>query len=197
MRALALALALLTATSLFAELKNIMVREGDSSYIHSDGDMPRITGYGKNFAYFELDGVAYAITDPETLRRLSATLKPQRDLGKRQAALGERQAKLGEEQAALGGQQAKLGSRQAELASRQIGARRDEADALSARQRELSEAQRELGAKQRELGIRQRALGDQQRELGEEQRVLARQVEAKLKTIFEQSVRSGVAVRHR
>ena len=198
MRRLALVFALLTSASAFAEITNIMVRDGDSSYINGSSRMRQhLSGYGKRFAYFEQNGAGYVITDAAALDRIDAVLEPQRVIGQRQAALGQDQAALGQEQALLGQEQAKLGLQQAALATRQIGARDDQARALSARQRELSEKQRELGNEQRVLGDRQRLLGDRQRVLGEQQREASRKVEVKLEEIFDAAIRNKIAVRHR
>lgn len=198
MRRLALALLLLSSLSAFADIENILVRNGNTNYMNGSSRMrEHVSGYGKHFAYFERNGVAYVVTDAATLDRIDRVLEPQRAIGQRQAALGQDQAALGQEQALLGQEQAKLGQRQAALGARQAGARGEEARRLSARQRELAEEQRELGAKQRELGDRQRVLGDRQRELGDKQREAGREAMAKLEKIFEESIRNNIAFRHR
>ncbi|HYR29456.1 MAG TPA: hypothetical protein VEU30_13380 [Thermoanaerobaculia bacterium] len=174
------ALALLAGTAVAASVENIIIRDGNQSFVYGDGDY-RNTSFGDRYASFELDGVRYVITDEATLEELNEILEPQVELGKKQADLGAKQAKLGEEQA-------RLGAKQAELGARQAWARDDE-------QRELSGKQRELSAKQRELGDRQRVLGDRQRELGDAQREAGREAKKELEKVFRNAVRSGVARR--
>ncbi len=173
------ALALLAGTAVAASVENIIIRNGDHSYVNGDGHQDH--SLGGRYASFELDGVRYVITDEDTLDKLDEIIEPQVELGKKQAALGARQAKLGAEQAKLGAQQAALGAKQA-------WARDDEARELADKQRELSEKQRELGARQGELGERQRDLGDLQREA-------AKKAEKEMENVFRAAVRSGVARR--
>lgn len=173
------ALALLAGTAVAATVENIIIRNGDHSYVNGDGDYGHTLG--GRYASFELDGARYVITDEETLDKLEEIIEPRVELGKKQAALGARQAKLGAEQAKLGAQQAALGAKQG-------WARDDEA-------RELADKQRELSGKQRELGSRQRELGGHQRELGDLQREAARKAEQEMENVFWTAVRGGVARR--
>jgi hypothetical protein len=183
MRTLAtFALAILTGTAVAATVENIIVKNGDHSYVNGNGTDPSTRELGRHYASFELDGVRYVITDAAMLERIAKVLEPQVELGKRQAALGERQAALGVEQARLGAEQARLGAKQA-------ATRNDE------RQRELAEQQRGLAEEQRKLGDRQRELGDRQRELGEQQRAAGKIAEKELEKIFRNAVSSGVARR--
>lgn len=174
------ALALLAGTAVAASVENIIIRNGDHSYVNGDGDY-KDDSFGRRYASFELDGERYVITDEATLEKLDEIIEPQVELGKKQAALGAKQARLGAQQAELGAQQAAVGARQA-------WARDDEARELSAKQRELSAKQRELGARQGELGERQRDLGEQQREAG-------KKAEKEMENVFRAAVRSGVARR--
>jgi hypothetical protein len=176
------ALAILTGTAVAATVENIIVKNGDHSYINGDVNDSTMRHLGQHYAAFELDGVRYAITDAATLEKIEKVMAPQVELGKRQAALGERQAELGGEQAKIGAEQARLGARQATTRN-------------EARQRELAEQQRELAEEQRKLGDRQRELGDRQRELGDRQREAGRIAEKELEKIFRNSVASGVARR--
>lgn len=173
------ALALLAGTAVAATVENIIIRNGDHSYVNGDGDYDRTLG--GRYASFELDGVRYVITDEETLDKLDEIIEPQVELGKKQADLGAKQARLGAEQAKLGAEQAKLGAQQG-------WARDDEARELAAKQRQLSEKQRELGARQGELGERQRDLGELQREAG-------KKAEKEMENVFKAAVRSGIARR--
>lgn len=176
------ALAILTGTAVAATVENIIVKNGDSSYINGSGHDTSTRYFGDHYAAFELDGVRYVITDQMTLNRIDKVLEPQIELGKRQAALGERQAALGAEQAKIGLEQARLGAKQATARS-------------EARQHELAEQQRELAEEQRKLGDRQRELGDRQRDLGDKQREAGEIAEKELEKIFKNAVNSGVARR--
>lgn len=174
------ALAPLAGTAVAATVENIIVRNGEHSYVNGDADYDRTLG--GRYASFELDGVRYVITDEETLDKIDEIIQPQVELGRKQAELGARQAKLGAEQA-------KLGAKQAELGAKQRWARdEDEGRELAAQQRELSEKQRELGARQGELGERQRDLGELQRAAG-------KKAEKEMENVFKAAVRSGIARR--
>lgn len=185
-----LAIAVLTGTAVAATVENIIVKDGNRSYINgSSDDVPELDHLGTRYASFELDGVRYVITDAATLNDIAEVIEPQVELGRKQAELGRRQAELGRRQAALGREQAKIGAEQARLGAQQAGTRNDE------RQRKLADAQRELAEQQRELGDRQRELGAQQRQLGEQQRAAGVRAEKELEQIFRAAVRSGVARR--
>ena len=176
------ALAILTGTAVAATVENIIVKNGDTSYISGNVHDSSTRYLGDHYAAFELDGTRYVITDAATLNRIEKVMEPQMELGKRQAALGQRQAALGAEQAKIGAEQARLGAKQAM-------ARSDE------RQRELADQQRELAEEQRKLGDRQRELGDRQRELGDKQREAGEIAEEAWEKIFKIAVSSGVARR--
>jgi hypothetical protein len=179
MRKLALLL-LLAFPAFAATYQNVVIHDSSRSYV--DGDTSRdLSDLGKHYAYFERDGIGYAIHDPATLARLRTILQPQVDLGAQQAGLGERQAELGAKQAAIGSQQAELGLEQ-------INARGERARRLQRRQNELSGEQSALAEQQRPLAEQQRALAAKQREA-------ARVAKPKMEKIFEDAVRSGVAKR--
>lgn len=178
-----LALAVLTGTAVAATVENIIVKDGNRSYVNGNSNEIRdLEHLGQHYAAFELDGVEYVITDDATLERVFEIIEPQVELGQRQAELGRRQAALGREQAKIGAEQARLGAEQA-------SARNDE------RQRELADAQRQLAEKQRRLGDKQRVLGEEQRELGEQQRVAGQRAEEELDRLFRAAVRNGLARR--
>ena len=177
-----LALAILAGTAVAATVENIIVRDGDFSYINGDSGKLSLEKFGDRYAAFELDGVRYVITDDATLDRIGEVIEPQVELGQKQAELGKKQAALGQKQASLGIEQAQLGLQQASAGS-------------ESRQRRLAEEQRQLAEKQRELGDKQQELGEQQRVLGERQRAAGDKAERELETIFRQAVRSGVARR--
>jgi hypothetical protein len=176
-----LALALLIATGVTAAVENVVVRDGERTYIHGHHDDATLKRLGDRYASFELDGVRYVIYDKATLDRIDEAVRRQVEIGNRQADLGARQADLGAEQAVIGAQQAAIGAEQA--------------FATAARQRQLAAQQRELSAQQRELGVRQQELGAQQRELGAKQREAASESRRKLDAIFRGAVRDGVAKR--
>ena len=177
----ALALALIAATAVTAAVENVVVRNGQWSYVNGKHDDATLERLGNRYASFELDGVRYVIYDEATLDRIDEAMRRQVEIGNRQADLGAKQADLGVEQAAIGAQQAAIGAQQA--------------SARDARQRELAAKQRELSARQRELGERQEELGEKQRELCEKQREASAQARRKLDTIFRDAVRDGIAKR--
>lgn len=131
--------------------------------------------------YFRDGGAAYVVRDAETLRRARAIFAPQQAMGARQAELGSRQAALGKRQAALGAEQARLGARQASASPDQQGV--------------LGRRQGELGRRQDALGRQQDALGSQQSALGREQDRLGREADAKLRALFADALRQGLAQR--
>jgi bla regulator protein blaR1 len=168
---------------LFATYANVVIHDHPDSYV--DGDSSRnLSSLGKHYAYFERDGVGYAIQDPATLAALQRILEPQRELGRQQAELGARQAEIGAKQAAVGARQAKLGAEQ--IGAR--GARGERASRLAERQRELAEEQSELADRQQPLARQQRVLAGKQREA-------ARIARPKMEKIFDDAVRSGLATR--
>ncbi|HEX8410611.1 MAG TPA: hypothetical protein VF883_17235 [Thermoanaerobaculia bacterium] len=173
---LALALPLSAAT-----FDNIIVRNGNHSYVHTNRHAPDTESLGRHFAYFERNGVGYVIRDAATLQRIERVLQPQ-------VQLGNEQARLGQQQAALGQKQAALGARQAALGAQQISAR-------GARASELQRRQSELAEQQRELADQQRPLADEQRELAEKQREASRVALGRMEKLFDEAVRSGVAKR--
>jgi hypothetical protein len=185
--ALALTLAL-AAAPLVGHDSHFAYCEGRSCYMDGmDSDsMDELRRKYDRAALFELDGKEYVITDPATLDRIKAALRPQMELGKKQAALGAEQAKLGAEQAKLGGQQAALGARQAALALDR------DADAERA---DLQRRQSALGAQQAELGRQQSVLGQRQAELGRQQEAAGREAKKTLAAIASEAVRTGKATR--
>jgi len=180
MRILLLAFAL--ALPLFAATyENVVIRDGDHSYIDGDGRDVHASTLGRHYATFERDGVGYIIRDEATLARLRKAMQPQLKLGREQARLGEQQAELGARQAALGTRQAALGTQQA--ISRADQSRRFEAQ------------QQELARQQEKLADEQRPLADAQRVLADKQRVAAREGRRQIEKIFDEAIRNGIAKR--
>jgi bla regulator protein blaR1 len=99
-----------------------------------------------DFIWFERDGKAYVITDPETVKRATEAFAAQAELGKQQGELGERQGSLGEVQGALGEQQGVLGEQMGRLSSNwenmkiEIPDMTAELKALQLKTQELSQA---------------------------------------------------------
>ena len=180
MRTLALLLLLALPLSA-ADFRNIIIRDGDHSYVHMDGAERDLDHLGRHFAYFERNGVAWVITDDDTLEELERVMRPQVELGEEQARLGREQAELGRQQAAIGAKQAAIGAQQAE--------------ARGERARELQRRQSELADQQRELADQQRPLAAEQRKLAEKQREAGRIARGKMERIFERAISSGVAKR--
>jgi hypothetical protein len=177
-----LALLLLFALPLVAaDFDNIVIRDGNTSFNYGgdrDGD-----GLGRRYAYFEKDGVAYAITDAATLKRILAELRPQMELGEEQARIGAEQARIGGMQAAVGAEQAAIGAQQA--------AHWDD----QGRARELEAAQRKLQRRQEQLAEQQRPLAEKQQALAEKQREAADRAKKRIEAIFEEALRGGTAKR--
>lgn len=99
-----------------------------------------------DFIWFERDGKAYVITDPETVKRATEAFAAQAELGRQQGELGERQGSLGEVQGALGEQQGVLGEQMGRLSSNwenmkiEIPDMTAELKALQLKTQELSQA---------------------------------------------------------
>jgi hypothetical protein len=184
MRKLAFLLLVAVALPSFAATYGtVVIRDGDHQYSQGDSrEIGRTANLGQRYAFFERDGVAYVIRDADTLVRIRAVIKPQEDLG-------ERQAKLGAEQAALGAQQAALGAKQAALGLQEA------ASASSARSKELGARQRELARQQEKLAAQQEPLAEQQRVLGEKQHEASKVARRQLEKLFEDAIRSGIAKR--
>ena len=181
-------------------------------------DKARKVAHG-DFIWFERDGKSYVIDDPATL----AAVKPMQDqmdaLGKQQDELGKQQDQLGTQMEALSKQmeelkvptpdmkkeleklqavQAKLAAlagkdaSQGQLAELQseLG---DVQGELGALQGEMGGRQGDLGGKMGELGGRQGKLGAEQGRLGAQQGRLAREMDGKVLTIIDESLKNGKA----
>lgn len=184
MRKLALLLLIAFALSSFAATYGtIVIRDGDHHYADGDSDdFAEVANLGRQYAFFERDGVGYVIRDVDTLARIRKIVKPQTDLGRQQAKLGSEQAALGAKQAALGVKQAALGMKQAATTS-------------SVQARELSAQQSDLSRQQQKLSEQQVPLGEQQRVLGEKQSDAAKASRRQLEKLFEDAIRNGLAKR--
>jgi beta-lactamase regulating signal transducer with metallopeptidase domain len=172
-----------------------------------------------DFIWFQRDGKSYVIDDPAIL----AEIKPMQDkmdaLGKQQEALGKQQEELGKQQEALGKQMeqikvptpdmqkeiAKLQAVQAKLAALQ--GKDATVEQLAEIQNELGDIQGrlgglqgdmggrmgDLGGKMGELGGQQGKLGAEQGRLGAQQGRLAREMDGKVLTIIDESLKNGKA----
>jgi hypothetical protein len=138
--------------------------------------------------YARVNGVAYIIRDPATLRSAAAIFRPQ-------AELGAKQAELGAQQAELGAQQAKLGAQQAHLGALQSDARPSEQAEYGRQQDELGKQQDALGHQQSALGEQQNALGEKQNALGREQDRLGKIAREKFDALLSDAIRRGLAQR--
>lgn len=178
-------LAILGVTEEPATLDSYVLRDGSSTTMKADFDDVGVVGmqerYGARFFWFKRDGQAYVVSDAKLIERAMAIVRPQRELGEKQAALGQKQAALGVKQAALGQKQAALGARQA-------GAWRD--DEL---REQLSREQEALSRQQDALGAQQEVLGRQQEKLGAEQERIGAHVEQLLDDLADECIRKGVA----
>ena len=136
---LTLFLAILGITEQPAALDSYVLRLGDSTTMNGSFSHQALgrmqERYGARFFWFERDGKAYVVTDAKQIERAAAIVKPQHELGEKQAALGEKQAALG---------------------ARQAGAWRDDAlrEQLSREQEALGREQQKLGAEQERTSTR-------------------------------------------
>ena len=178
-------LAMLGVTLEPASLDSYVLHVGASTSINSDcthDDVARLTGrYGARFFWFERDGEAYVVADAKQIERAMVIVRPQRELGAKQAALGQKQAALGEKQAALGQKQAAIGARQA------AAWRNEEA------RETLSREQEALSRQQATFGEQQEILGRQQEKLGAEQERISGRIEQQLSDLADECIRNGMA----
>ncbi|HTX75195.1 MAG TPA: hypothetical protein VMD29_03240, partial [Terracidiphilus sp.] len=172
-----------------------------------------------DFVWFERDGKSYVIDDAATL----ASLKPMQDqmdtLGKQQEDLGQQQEALGKQQEELGKKQeearvptpdvskemADLSAAIAKLNQKKGGtvSQEDLADLqgklaelegrLGGIEGEIGAKQGEIGRQQGELGRQQGELGRQQGQLGRQQGRIAREMDGKILTIIDESLKNGKA----
>lgn len=184
----------------------------------ADIDKAKTVAHG-DFIWFRRDGKSYFIDDPAIL----AEIEPMQDkinaLGKQQEALGKQQEALGKQQDELGRQMeqvkvptpdmqkelAKLQAVQAKLAALQ--GKNASQEQLSEIQSELADVQGKIGAIQGNMGGRmgdlggkmgalggqQGKLGAQQGRLGEQQGRLAREMDGKILSTIDQSLKNGKA----
>ena len=145
-------------------------------------DVGKSENLGDRYAFFIRDGVGYVIRDAATLSRLREIIKPQEDLGQQQAKVGAEQAAIGAKQAALGAKQAALGLQQAAAGGGERAA-------------ELAAQQRHLARQQEALADQQEPLAAQQRVLGEKQHAASKVARRALETLFDDSLRNGIARR--
>ena len=188
--------------------------EGSRSAI----DKARTVAHG-DFLWFERDGKSYVIDD----QALLASLKPMQDkmdaLGQQQEGLGKQQEELGRQQEDLGKQMQqlkvptpdmkkeleKLKAVEEKLAA--IQGKNASQEELANLQGQLAEVQGqigdlqgnmggqmgELGSKMGELGSQQGKLGSQQGRLGAEQGRIAREMDGKILSIIDASLKDGKA----
>jgi bla regulator protein blaR1 len=165
--------------------------------------------YRSDFLYLRRDRDRYVIHDPAVMRRVDDIIEPQELLGRQQGLLGRQQGRLGREQARLGREQGELGARQGRLGTEQgrLGtemARRvaggEDTDDLSRRMEAIGREQDALGARQSEIGLHQERLGREQEQLGQRQSALgaqqakvAREIQAQLAVLLDQSLETGIA----
>jgi len=186
--------------------------------VKGDLDRARAMASG-DFLWFKHDGKAYIVDDPAIVAQLKAMYQPMEELGKRQSELGKQQSELGRKQSALGRQQrlasvptpemtkelaevdkataALKAARGQELTQEKLA---DMQTKLSELQSRLGELQGQIGSKMGdfgekmgELGELQGKLGEQQGELGEQQGKLAQELDKKVKSIMDDSMKNGKA----
>ncbi len=181
-------------------------------------DKARKMAHGE-FLWFTRNGKSYFVDDPATIAQIEAMYKPMEELGKKQEALGKQQETLGREQETMGRKQkeasvptpdmsremAELNQAMAKLQAK-IGKTVTQ-DELADIQGRLAEIQGRLGALQGEMGSRmgefgwqqgrlggqQGRLGAEQGRIGAEQGRLAREADRKVRSIIDESLKSGKA----
>ncbi|HWE86432.1 MAG TPA: M56 family metallopeptidase [Terracidiphilus sp.] len=181
-------------------------------------DKARKVAHG-DFLWFERDGKSYVIDDPALL----ASLKPMQDqmevLGKQQEELGRQQEELGKQQEALGKKQeearvptpdvskemadlnaaiAKLDAKKGGTVSQQdLGELQGKIAELEGKlgslEGEMGARQGEFDRQQGELGAQQGKLGAQQGRLGAQQGRIAREMDGKVLTIIDESIKNDKA----
>jgi hypothetical protein len=174
------------------------------------------------FLWFTHDGKSYIVDDPAIVTKIRGMYKPMEDLGQQQEALGRQQEELGRQQEELGQQQeqaatvrvpdlskemaqidaalTKLKAEQGkEMSQEKLGEMQEKLSEMQSRlgelQGEAGRKQGEFGGKMGELGARQGALGAEQGRLGAEQGRLARQADQQVRSIIDESLRTGKAKR--
>ena len=190
-----------------------------SGDIHAgDIDKARKQAHG-DFLWFTHDGKSYFVDDPAIVAQVEATNQPMEELRKQQEMLGLQQRILGKQQQELGHvrvstivsapdvskEMAELNEEVAKMQAT-VGKTltQEELSKLQAvlgqLQGRLGELQGQLGAKrflfvdqQAKLGAEQGALGEQQGKLGAEQGRIASELDQKVKSIIDQSLKNGTA----
>jgi hypothetical protein len=172
-----------------------------------------------HFLWFRHEGKSYVVDDPAIVARIEAMNKPMDDLGAQMRALGDQMRGFGEQQRALGKQMRdisvptpdltkemeELSAAMATLKAKQGGTinQKDLGDL----QREVGRIQGELGALQGKIGAQEGALGGGMGKFGEQQGKLggemgklgaqmgqmARENQAKVKSIIDESMKNGKA----
>jgi beta-lactamase regulating signal transducer with metallopeptidase domain len=174
---------------------------------------------GKDILWFTRNGKSYFVDDPATLAQIDAMYKPMEELGRQQEELGKKQEVLGKQQEDLGRQQeavsvptpdmskqiaeideamAKLKANQGKnMNQEQFAEIQEKIGELQGKlgeiQGQMGSRQGEFGAKMGELGEKQGELGAQQGRLGSEQGKIAQQIDRKVKSIIDQSMKDGKA----
>ncbi len=170
---------------------------------------------GGDFIWFERDEKSYVIRDQATVDGARKLFAPEEELGKKQEALGEQQEALGKQQEALGAKMeqvqvkvpdmtAALDSLKAKLQKLgptatmdQIGDLQSEIGELQSKigdiQSQAGDQQGKLGEQMGALGEKQGKLGEQQGELGEQQAKLAHEANQKIRSLFDEAIKSGTA----
>ena len=181
-------------------------------------DKARRIAHG-DFLWFTHNDKSYVVDDPAIVSSLIALYKPMEDLGRRQEDLGRQQEELGRQQEALGDRmsQASIPTPDVSKELAQLRAAIVELDAangktmtqdqlaglqeklaelqgrLGSLQGEVGSRQGEIGRQQGELGEQQGKLGEQQGRLGAEQGRIAREADRKIKSVIDESLKSGRA----
>jgi beta-lactamase regulating signal transducer with metallopeptidase domain len=171
-----------------------------------------------DFLWFSHGGKSYIVDDAALVAQIKDMYKPMEDLGLQQKILGKQQEALGREQEKLAMrhqsitvQVPDLSKEMAELnaamAKLQANLTKVNQEQIAEAEAKMAEVQGKLGALQGKLAMQQGGLGDMQGKLGEEQGKLgekqgrlgeqqgriAAEVDRKVKSIIDQSLKNGKA----
>jgi bla regulator protein blaR1 len=204
----------------YKDAESLVIVSGDSLTMsggpadarHAKSLQNKIAG---DYIWFRHDGKGYIIRDAATVRQAQQFFAPQEALGRQQDELGKQQDELGRKMDEIGRKMdavrinvpdltAELKQIEAQLAKLQNGATMEQLGDVQSQlgelQAELGELQgnagsqqSQLGRMQGELGRQQGQLGEQQGKLGEEQGRLAREAQRKMKTLLDDSLKTGKA----
>lgn len=200
--------------------RNVAISMGDNLCTSSAQDVPdEALMYARVMPAkisFRMNGKAYSISDPNTVKTARSLFDPLASIAAQQAELGAKQRALGEQQRELGSRQRQVKVKVPDMSAdfQKVEAEAKRLSSQGATQSQLGDLQSELGDlqsrigdlqstagdeqstigdQQSKLGDQQSDLGDQQSELGQKSETLAVGIADKLHQMLQQAVNSGAA----